>query len=176
MNGGSSSKSLNTCRSQSSHLAPPPCSPAAEVRSPSYRLAALPVARAAVWEMKSGAAGSPASSAPRCRPQLQLLLGSFFSKPRVPGTRDAVTGRPCPSPPIRWERKCSGRREASCQGLALGTAARREDERLCSVVGRAGSRARRRWDGQQRGGPGKEGAQTWRPGRPESRRESQDRR
>lgn len=111
--------------------------------APFYKLATLPGARAAAWEMKSGAAGSPAPNAPSRRPRLHRER--FL--PQAPGSRgrSALMGRPRPSPPTPWKRTCSGRHEASAQaGLGLRRVGRPEDGRgaAARAPGGAGPRTR----------------------------------
>lgn len=60
--------------------------------SRSYRLAALPVAREAAWEMQSGTRDSPAPARPGAGSPTQFLCGRFFPNPgpgRASERRDA---------------------------------------------------------------------------------------
>lgn len=88
-----------------------PTNPAA---SPSYRLPALPVARAAAWEMKSEVAGS----------HLQFLRGRFFPgerRHRSAGSLTAISfGRTRSLPPGAGPQQGRARRGREAAGSCWG--------------------------------------------------------
>lgn len=130
--------------------------------APFYKLATLPVARAAAWEMKSGAAGSRAPDAPSRRPQLHFYREAPGSRgqqrrhgPALSLTLHPLEAEMC-GPTRSLARGWPSARPRTTQAGLGPQMGRPEDG--CGNAGRAPGGA----------GPRKQGAQTWRPGWPSS--------